>query len=384
MKFLTFRRRKLMPSVNCCTGCRTKFSILNPEAGCTSCAFAFCKKCLNYRAVIPTICAQPMDVCQNCYRKIEDAKVKNNFALVTSKPLRPSDDPETTKKWNQYNQWWGEGLPPPSMRQQYGGNQPKIVLSSMKNIQPQPQPCSSQEELDLKQLEDRRAKLKEEPPMQPLRVDEIEERLAALRGVDVELIRNPNKWFETKKTELGSAATPAQLIEMAKSRARIEEGIEDEERKDLEQMESRHRQLKDEPEDEVRVSTVSEFSTTTKEELETIDRMMKEANERVGKLQEQERLDEQQIKKLMASSRQKSLEVITMNDKISSEMGKFWEERNAEKESDGESLSEEQMKDIIRQAEAMPDEEPTCQKKTVNEQMTSPKKTGFLKRFFKK
>uniref|UniRef100_A0A8R1INJ6 FYVE-type domain-containing protein n=1 Tax=Caenorhabditis japonica TaxID=281687 RepID=A0A8R1INJ6_CAEJA len=169
-----------MPASICCTNCRTKYSILNREAGCSSCALSFCKKCLGYRAIIPTLSEQPMIVCYNCYQKLEAAKIKPEV-FITSTPLPNAPRPGGSN-------WWGDGLPPPSFRQTYNGNNPTRSI-------PQSRPNASQlPQVSTQDLEQRREKLRQDinqAPVEPLSLEEIEERLARLRGCDVEQIRNP-------------------------------------------------------------------------------------------------------------------------------------------------------------------------------------------------
>ncbi|GLH03758.1 Uncharacterized protein GBIM_09612 [Gryllus bimaculatus] len=50
-----------------CHGCATKFGVFTKEKGCPSCGFAFCKKCLRFKAVIPRLGITEQNVCKSCY-----------------------------------------------------------------------------------------------------------------------------------------------------------------------------------------------------------------------------------------------------------------------------------------------------------------------------
>ncbi|CAK5088215.1 unnamed protein product [Meloidogyne enterolobii] len=50
-----------------CTSCMVDYSRSKKEFGCAKCKFSFCRKCLLYDVVIPSISAQPVPVCSNCY-----------------------------------------------------------------------------------------------------------------------------------------------------------------------------------------------------------------------------------------------------------------------------------------------------------------------------
>lgn len=117
---------------------------------------------------------------------------------ITSTPL-PSGP-------NRSQNWWGEGLPPPSFRNTYSSSP---TTSTQFRPQPPPKPSrqvpqqvggiskiGSNEQFQthkhpqVDDLEQRISKLKDEPK-EPPSMEELEERLAKLRGCDVELIRNP-------------------------------------------------------------------------------------------------------------------------------------------------------------------------------------------------
>ncbi|VDM65173.1 unnamed protein product [Strongylus vulgaris] len=145
----------------CCTNCRTKYSILNPEEGCSNCALSFCRRCLSHRALLPQFANKPVTVCSQCFEKLNAETLKNQIS-------------------SRSGNWWGDGLPPPSMRQSVGMFLIFFLATSS----------------------------------QPLTLSEIEERLAALRGCDVELIRRPRC--------VSLPLFRLSLMKMAKERAEIE------------------------------------------------------------------------------------------------------------------------------------------------------------------
>ncbi|RCN33257.1 hypothetical protein ANCCAN_20917 [Ancylostoma caninum] len=119
-----------MPSP-CCTNCRTKYSLRNPEEGCSNCALSFCRRCLPHRAILPQLADKPVTVCSQCFEKLNAETLKNqsrNGTQIThiridDLPQRPSSSANNVQPSN----WWGDGLPPPSMRQSIGTLKCKTV-----------------------------------------------------------------------------------------------------------------------------------------------------------------------------------------------------------------------------------------------------------------
>ncbi|UMM34397.1 hypothetical protein L5515_007493 [Caenorhabditis briggsae] len=347
-----------MPSSICCTNCRTKYSLLNREAGCSSCALSFCKKCLGHRAIIPTLSDQPM-----IYR----------FHQTNSRH---------------------KALPKTGGVKVY-----HLHLSEM----PQQQ-LQKIAQVNVEDLEQRRAKLREdmEPPVEALTIDEIEERLAKLRECDVEVIRNPRSWLtsSSKDGPAINANNPAELMRIAEDRARIEQKEEEMEAKDWEELEARRRKIFDEEPEEgekedtaVRESMVSgntEFSEATKEEMNEINNLLIDAEKRCAETKKQEEHDASEMRNLMKASRQKSLDAMQWNDKITKEIGGFWDRQNAkseEEDEDDKSLDEETFKQILHEAENSVDVEPPTEEnttKTAPNSFSSPKKKGFFEKLFRK
>uniref|UniRef100_A0A915NQB8 FYVE-type domain-containing protein n=1 Tax=Meloidogyne floridensis TaxID=298350 RepID=A0A915NQB8_9BILA len=142
--------------------------------GCAKCKFSFCRKCLPYDVVILSISSQPVPVCSNCYSLLNQQQQQNVESSKDKNREMPSN----------INCWDGEDLPPPSLRPLFSSNKTsKQNLKSNKN--------------EWKELEERLERLNE--PIESVKeekkkiqgIGQLEERLAALRGVDVDIIRRP-------------------------------------------------------------------------------------------------------------------------------------------------------------------------------------------------
>uniref|UniRef100_A0A0N4Z0E4 FYVE-type domain-containing protein n=1 Tax=Parastrongyloides trichosuri TaxID=131310 RepID=A0A0N4Z0E4_PARTI len=161
-----------------CTGCMQQFTMFRKEHGCSNCAFGFCDKCLNKKIIIEKFSSKPVTVCGPCYEKLSAEKDKSN-ATVTISDLPLNNVKKRTEKSSDVlnsEKWWGNDvLPPPSFRQQYSN--PSVF-----------------EGRAIKKAITSKTKAQKE-------IEDIEERLAKLRGVDVEQIRYPrlmvtNEGFE--------------------------------------------------------------------------------------------------------------------------------------------------------------------------------------------
>ncbi|KAK6050850.1 hypothetical protein COOONC_11645 [Cooperia oncophora] len=370
------RRRRQMPSSACCSNCYTKYSILNPEEGCSNCAFSFCRKCLPHRAIIPKYANKPVTVCARCFEKLNAKTLENqekDGTMITRIPIAdppkaPHSGAASTSSTN-----WG-------------------VLAYSTILQ-DVLPCTLPVHIP-------------KTPLNGPALTEIEERLAALRGCDVELIRRPRCMFESAEKPRPSAGTAEQLMKEAKDLAEIEE------RHDVgNELERRFKRLKyeDEPPpnenpdgaetneltpgaaNEPRMSTVSSataFSEATANELEEIKRLMEDAEKRVKATEADDKLVQQEMRSVLAATRQKSLEV----EKVNREIGKFWDKQLDKvefSESDEDDIDDETVKKIILEAEnATPDvpEDPP-EKVAVTPttaQSSSPKKAGFFSKFFRR
>uniref|UniRef100_A0A0K0FLC6 FYVE-type domain-containing protein n=1 Tax=Strongyloides venezuelensis TaxID=75913 RepID=A0A0K0FLC6_STRVS len=160
-----------------CTGCMQPFTLFRKEHGCSNCAFGFCDKCLNKKIVIAKFSPKPVTVCGPCYEKLSKKESEKNALITVSDidPVRTKSRSEPDKVVNS-QKWWGDdALPPPSFRQQYS----TPTTFKGKNINKAIEKTSKSEK----------------------EIREIEERLAKLKNVDVEVIRNPrimvtNEGFE--------------------------------------------------------------------------------------------------------------------------------------------------------------------------------------------
>ncbi|KAI6186875.1 FYVE-type domain-containing protein [Aphelenchoides besseyi] len=94
-----------------CTNCMTNYSLFNREDGCSNCGYGFCKKCLTKKHLLPRLSNKPVPVCDSCY------------TTLTKGPLEKSRNESSTKN---DGKWWDDDKPPPSMRQQYS-IKPKLV-----------------------------------------------------------------------------------------------------------------------------------------------------------------------------------------------------------------------------------------------------------------
>uniref|UniRef100_A0AC35UDT8 FYVE-type domain-containing protein n=1 Tax=Rhabditophanes sp. KR3021 TaxID=114890 RepID=A0AC35UDT8_9BILA len=142
-----------------CTGCMKKFSYFNREHGCSNCAFGFCDTCLCRKFVIEKYSPLPSTVCLPCYEKLA------GVAPAKSSNLKQRNEAEATMN---DKKWWGDDvLPPPSFRQQYEkDDKHKYINKALSKADSKKLECDAQ-------------------------LREMEERLARLKGVDVELIRKP-------------------------------------------------------------------------------------------------------------------------------------------------------------------------------------------------
>ncbi|GMS80124.1 hypothetical protein PENTCL1PPCAC_2299 [Pristionchus entomophagus] len=453
-----------MPAAAGCTNCMTKYTLLNREDGCSGCAMSFCKKCVQWKGIIPRLSPKPLSVCQSCFDRIErenKANERKNYTIeVRSSPLYPCVPPSTgpsqptsyfpsrptpssqypppqssshppppppsssssssTYPSNLSRPWWNENdLPPPSMRSEYGRGvvQPRPLVKGMpilascssSSSHPSvsfPLPSSSDRD-ELSEMEERAKKLREDAHVAPPTLSSLEERLAALRGVDVELVRNPRSYFETKGDQ-PKGDTVEKLMEEARSMAILEEKndpdrlLEERAKKLIERKEEEKKE-EGEENDEIRLSmapslssTFSQFSQATNEELADIDRVMAEAKKRVeeteGRVERGMREDEgrkEDVNREMGEANRLATQLSLDVAKVNEEMAAFWDKENGKRSKKRHSSSEEEMDDetlanIVREAEMAPDE-PIAEKRTVNQSESSPeKKKGLFGRMFKK
>ncbi|EYC35846.1 hypothetical protein Y032_0969g3245 [Ancylostoma ceylanicum] len=407
-----------MPSP-CCTNCRTKYSILNPEEGCSNCALSFCRKCLPHRAILPQLADKPVTVCSQCFEKLNAKTLENqkrNGTQIThiridDLPQQPSSSANNVRP----NNWWGDGLPPPSMRQSIGQPSTHLLRGNVRTHTNKVEHPNK----NVGDLEERWKKSRQDDSAgQPLTLSQIEERLAALRGCDVELIRRPRCIFESASKPIPTGNSVHSLMEMAKERAEIEERHDP-----AKELERRHRALREDEErhpsssfqpDQVadsnanvsseqqsdpRLSTVSSataFSEATTKELADINSLLADAQRRVNASQAEEKDLDREMKSVMAATRQKSLDI----EKVTNEIGHFWDKRLDKVElsdSDEESIDDETMKKIILEAEQAvedgasdgptPSSESGAPKNVAvasAAESTSPRKPGLFSRIFKR
>lgn len=321
-------------------------------------------------------------------------------------PAQHSNVPSSSSK-----NWWGEGLPPPSLRQTIAQPQPpprllhERIRDNAKKVEDGAKGASD--------LEERWKKTRvQDVPKNVLTLSEIEQRLADLRGCDVELIRRPRCMFEPAEKPRPSGATVKDLMKEAQELAEIEEMYDPDK-----EIEVRFKRIKydgsEKPTEHTddagtshltpesaadpRMSTVSSatnFSEATAKELMDINKLMEDAQKRVKDGEVDEKLMEREMKTVLAATRQKSLEL----EKINNEIGLFWDKQLDKVElsdSDGEELDDETVKKIILEAEQsvadVPDEaltkknvEPASASPTAKAVASPQKKPGLFSKIFRR
>ncbi|KAK5972407.1 FYVE-type domain-containing protein [Trichostrongylus colubriformis] len=339
--------------------------------------------------------------CSNCYSKYSILNPEITRIAIGDPPASHHSGVTATSSTN----WWGDGLPPPSLRTTVGQPQPALPVSHTKKREDvKKAPCVENKN----DLESRWKRVREEDdPSKVLTLSEIEERLAALRGCDVELIRRPRCMFESSEKPCLAGKTAEELMKEARDLAEIEEEYDVDK-----EMERRFKRLKyeDKPEQKdtvdgaetnsldagpsngPRLSTVSSataFSEATAKELEEINRLMEDAEKRVKASEADNKLVQQEMRSVLAATRQKSFEL----EKVNREIGKFWNkqlEKVEISESDEDDVDDEVVRKIILEAEqATPDvpEDPPPEKaaaKSASVQPPSPKKGGLFSKIFRR
>uniref|UniRef100_A0A183FTH6 FYVE-type domain-containing protein n=1 Tax=Heligmosomoides polygyrus TaxID=6339 RepID=A0A183FTH6_HELPZ len=319
------------------------------QEGCSNCGFSFCRKCLPHRALLPQYANKPVTVCNGCYEKLNITRIK----IGADPPAQHSNVPSSSSK-----NWWGEGLPPPSLRQ-------TIVTN-----------CG-----------------RSDVPKNVLTLSEIEQRLADLRGCDVELIRRISQMFEPAEKPRPSGATVKDLMKEAQELAEIEEMYDPDK-----EIEVRFKRIKydgsekptehtDDAGTNPRMSTVSSatnFSEATAKELMDINKL----HTRIRWSMFCKTIISSSLTTINISARQKSLEL----EKINNEIGLFWDKQLDKVElsdSDGEELDDETVKKIILEAEQsvadVPDEALTKKNVEPASAVASPqKKPGLFSKIFRR
>ncbi|KAE9414342.1 hypothetical protein Angca_009963 [Angiostrongylus cantonensis] len=399
----------------CCSNCYTKYSVFNPEEGCSSCAFSFCRKCLPHRALLPHLANKPVSVCSQCYEKLNEQTLMNqntNGTQITrisigdnSQRSHPCATPSTN--------WWGDGLPPPSMRTAIDHpHPPQRVLREIIKGQ------TTKKTGHTIGMEAKLTKSREDGMRDNvLTLSEIEVRLAALRGCDVELIRRPRCIFESAERSRPTGDAVQGLLKEASDLVEINDRHDP-----VTELERWHKRLREEGEQAPhstksvvkddfpapvdgfgtdtegqrlsKVSTATAFSEATAKELEEINRLMEDAQKRINASEADEKRMEREMKSLLAATRQKSLELEEVNRKI----GQFWDkrlEKECVSESEDESVDEETVKKIILEADQITnevrDDQPSSSALTSSNvplpqanMQPSPKKAGIFSRIFRR
>ncbi|GMR59307.1 hypothetical protein PMAYCL1PPCAC_29502 [Pristionchus mayeri] len=427
-----------MPAAAGCSNCCSKYSLLNREEGCSGCALSFCKRCVRWKAVVPRLSSNPLSVCQSCFERIEreekEKQMKNYSYSMSSTPLYPSVPSSVSSQSTSYfhsrpipsphpsthplpplppppppysphpipssssiypsnltRPWWNESdLPPPSMRSEYGKGvaQPRSLVKGIKIPSSSASPSSTAHPSvshvsplapthEMAEMEERAKKLRDDVDVPAPSLSSLEERLAALRGVDVELVRNPRLYLEKKGSE-PTGDTVDKLMEEARSMAILEEQndpdrlLEERANRLIERRDEGKKEEGTENED-IRLSMapsvssrMSELSEATKEELADIDRVMTEARSRVeeaeGRLKREkgEEGREDDVTRQMGEANKLATQLSLDVAKVNEELAAFWQKENGKRSkerslSSEEELDEETLAAIVREAEDTPD-----------------------------
>lgn len=204
------QRRRRMP----CTNCMVEYSRTRKEHGCSKCGFGFCERCLPHKTVIPSLSPKPVSVCANCHGQLQTGKANPNSLKEKTRDL-PLLGQQSS----------GGELPPPSLHSLYSQQTKKATAPSSK---------LATEKNQWADLETRLQKLNEpfegsgkvENAVKGGRkevqsTEQLEERLAALRGLPVELIRKPRLLVTNDDCE-GDEPMPDDALELLR---RAEMGI---------------------------------------------------------------------------------------------------------------------------------------------------------------
>uniref|UniRef100_F1L287 Zinc finger FYVE domain-containing protein 19 n=1 Tax=Ascaris suum TaxID=6253 RepID=F1L287_ASCSU len=379
-----------------CTQCMAPYTAFRKEQGCSNCGFGFCSNCLNHKVIIRRLADKPVSVCPPCYRKLTQGN--NEMAR---------HGPPESGGGRMGERWWGEDeLPPPSMRHTYSPSQRPFRTKLPHRVSPQPPPysavCGSDDrdiEKRLNDLKSERAILENKGRKKTPTLSEIEERLAKLREVPVEEIRNPSLMFARKKGEV-KEETVRDIIEKARDEVRIEKKWDPVKQLEQRYNQYHHIEVNNDDQEELPAVQTKKFcgesptSSGISNDIimgeETI-RGMKDLADKL-KFAEQESFEaaacvaasdksaKKEMRRIARLTRQESLK----NEKINKELGKFWERsldkygNDVDSDEDNE-VDEAELQKIIREAEQAENEV----KETVKKSKKVRNKGGFLLRFFR-
>uniref|UniRef100_A0A7E4VYH1 FYVE-type domain-containing protein n=1 Tax=Panagrellus redivivus TaxID=6233 RepID=A0A7E4VYH1_PANRE len=169
-----------------CSNCMEPYTVFRKEVGCSKCTYGFCPRCCSNKMVIPKLSSKPVTVCNSCYATA-NATANGHVPGPRLQDVRDRGMSNVNQK-----QWWGDDeLPPPSMRRDYKKQLPAPHRpSGGGGGGGQRVPTSSAASSDPRNAE----------------VNEIEARLARLKGQHVDEIVNPRIAI-TGKTDNGEVPT---------------------------------------------------------------------------------------------------------------------------------------------------------------------------------
>ncbi|KAL3090019.1 hypothetical protein niasHS_006471 [Heterodera schachtii] len=191
-----------------CTNCMAEYTRRRKEIGCAVCRFGFCERCVSQKCAVPSVSpTKPVPVCNNCYTLLTDPKRQcpqaSRLGAEKSRDLPPIGVPF------EQNAWGTDRLPPPSLRSLYGtanagksGGGGGTKASEWGDLEarlarlndpaqfgePEPTMPTTSDKAQQKDGTKVGGRL---APAAPPPIEELEERLAALRGVPVEMVRKP-------------------------------------------------------------------------------------------------------------------------------------------------------------------------------------------------
>ncbi|RNA28551.1 abscission ut checkpoint regulator isoform X2 [Brachionus plicatilis] len=213
-----------------CYRCAEKFRFFKKELGCPNCGFSFCSKCLDFRIKVPNKGDKVLSVCQKCHDSLKG---------------------EQNSKAQDYS-------PPKNFVKMVEENKTKVVHQNPD-----------------KDIESRLNKLKSDPKRSVPECGELETRLNQLQGRDETYKKFSN--LPSKQV----VNTPEDLIAKLTEETKIDQNYEEFEKRELEKLEVRLKNLKnglnlnnEKPTDQT-VSSSSNINTDPYDKL--VNNMLEEA-----------------------------------------------------------------------------------------------------------
>ncbi|XP_070578706.1 abscission/NoCut checkpoint regulator-like [Ptychodera flava] len=163
---------------NQCFICATQFSFLKKEYGCANCGHSVCKKCRSKQAVVPKLGTAPQNVCTKCYDQLTNPKSSKQNVENAAKYSPPANFKKRLEKQAALEAS-GNAV------SQRDAHVPKSRPKKCKGLSPKDKEIAQR----LEKLKEER--IKERGPIPS--VEEMEERLAKLKDLDPEVMKQPTK-----------------------------------------------------------------------------------------------------------------------------------------------------------------------------------------------